>query len=425
MVNNPPFTLAASLVGGANTSASLRNPFPNLPPNSSFPNFAANMLPGPPFTGSSFLGSPNIIDPDFKESTVQQYGLDLQYQRRSYLFSIAYAGAKGTHLAVGPSNNQPLLASPSNPVNGLATNSVVNAVERVPFVGLSPLVFRLQSSGNSIYNSLQATLKKDVSHGFQFLAAYTFSKSIDDAGDSLGIPIYGGFGVPILGELVYNDQNNVAGQRGVSDFDRTHRLVISGTWNVPGPEHVTSATLRTLGSGWSTSGIVTLQSGLPFSIQDSAAGTLFGPATLFTTGSLAPGATLDDSGRSGSVSSRVNEFFNTKVFVPAPCIPDGGVIDGTYPVSGGSPTCGGTIFGNLGRNILRGPDQRVGDIAFIKSTPVTEHINLIFRWEIFNALNRANFANPSNDVSTPSTFGVISALTVNPRIMQYALKLEF
>lgn len=425
MVNNPPFTLAASLVGGANTSASLQNPFPNLPPNSSFPNFAANMLPGPPFTGSSFLGSPNIIDPDFKESTVQQYGLDLQYQRRSYLFSIAYAGAKGTHLAVGPSNNQPLLASPSNPVNGLTTNSVVNAVERVPFVGLSPLVFRLKSSGNSIYNSLQATLKKDVSHGFQFLAAYTFSKSIDDAGDSLGIPIYGGFGVPILGELVYNDQNNVAGQRGVSDFDRTHRLVISGTWNLPGPEHATSATLRTLGSGWSTSGIVTLQSGLPFSIQDSAAGTLFGPATLFTTGNLAPGATLDDSSRSGRVSSRVNEFFNTKAFIPVPCIPDGGVIDGTYPVSGGSPTCGGTIFGNLGRNILRGPDQRVGDIALIKSTPLGEHIDLIFRWEIFNALNRANFANPSNDVSTPSTFGVISALTVNPRIMQYALKLEF
>ena len=425
MVNNPPFTLAASLVGGANTAASLQNPFPNLPPNSSFPNFAANMLPGPPFTGSSFLGSPNIIDPDFKESTVQQYGLDLQYQRRSYLFSIAYAGAKGTHLAVGPSNNQPLLASPSNPVNGITTNSVVNAAERVPFVGLSPLVFRLKSSGNSIYDSLQATLKKDVSHGFQFLAAYTFSKSIDDAGDSLGIPIYGGFGVPILGELVYNDQNNVAGQRGVSDFDRKHRLVISGTWKVPGPEHATSATLRKLGSGWSTSGIVTLQSGLPFSIQDSAAGTLFGPATLFTTGSLAPGATLDDSGRSGSVSSRVNEFFNTKAFIPAPCIPDGGVIDGRYPVSGGSPTCGGTIFGNLGRNVLRGPDQRVGDIAFIKNTPLTEHTNLIFRWEIFNALNRANFANPSSDVSTPSTFGVISGLTVNPRIMQYALKLQF
>ncbi len=259
-----------------------------------------------------------------------------------------------------------------------------------------------------------------MTHGLQFLAAYTFSKSIDDAGDSLGAAIGGGFGIPILGQLVYNDQNNVAGQRGVSDFDRTHRLVISGTWNAPGPEHATSAVVQKLGNGWSISGIVTLQSGLPFSILDSAAGTLFGPATIYTTADLAPGATLGDAGRSGSVSSRVNEFFNPKAFIPAPFVPDGGLIDGKYPVSGG-----GTIFGNLGRNILRGPDQRVGDIAVIKTTPLTERVDLIFRWEVFNVLNRPNFANPSNDVSTPSTFGVISALTVNPRIIQYALKLEF
>jgi hypothetical protein len=136
---------------------------------------------------------------------------------------------------------------------------------------------------------------------------------------------------------------------------------------------------------------------------------------------LAPGATLADAGRSGSVSSRVNEFFNTSAFVPAPSIPSGGLIDGKYPVSGG----GGAVFGNLGRNILRGPDQRDFDIAAIKTTPLTDRVKLIFRWEIFNLLNRPNFAKPSNDVSTPSTFGVISALTVNPRIMQYALKLEF
>jgi hypothetical protein len=255
---------------------------------------------------------------------------------------------------------------------------------------------------------------------FNSLLPTRFPKSIDDAGDSLGAAIGGSFGLPITGLVVYNDQNNVAAQRGVSDFDRTHRLVINGTWNVPGPEHATSATIRKLGDGWSISGIATLQSGLPFSIMDSAAGTLFGPATIYTTGSLAPGATLADAGRSGSVSSRVNEFFNTKAFVPAPFVTDGGLIDGKYPVSGG-----GTIFGNLGRNILRGPDQQDFDIALIKVTPLRDRVRLIFRWEIFNMLNRPNFANPSNDVSTPSTFGVISALTVNPRIMQYALKVEF
>jgi Carboxypeptidase regulatory-like domain/TonB-dependent Receptor Plug Domain len=413
---NPPFALNASLNGAANATASLQNPFPNLPPSSSFPNFAGNMLPGPPFSGSSFLRTPDTIDPDFKESTVQHFGLDLQYQHKSYVFSIAYAGAKGTHLALGRSNNQPRLASPSGPLNGLTANSVANAAERVPFLGLSPLLFRVESSGNSIYNSLQATLKKVMSHRFQFLAAYTFAKSIDDAGDSLGAAIGGTFGIPVFGQVVYNDQKFVAAQRGVSDFDRTHRLVISGTWNLPDPEHARGASIRKLGGGWSISGIATVQSGLPFSILDSAAGTLFGPATLYTTGS----ATLADAGRSGNVSSRVNEFFNTKAFVPAPFVPDGGLIDGKYPVSGG-----GTIFGNLGRNILRGPDQQDFDIAVTKTTPLAERVELIFRWEVFNLLNRPNFANPSNDVSTRSTFGTIGALTVNPRIMQYALKLQF
>jgi hypothetical protein len=417
---DPPFALDVSLSGGSNAAASLQNPFPVLPPNSSFPNFSTTMLPGPPFTGNSFLRTPGYTDADFLESTVQHWGLDLQHQYQSLVFSIAYAGAKGTHLALGRSNNQPYLASPSHPINGLAINSVDNAPERVPFVGLSPLVFRLESSGNSNYDSLQRTVKKDMTHGLQLLAAYTFSKSIDDAGDGLGAAIGGSFGRPILGQLVYNDQNDDAAQRGVSDFDRTHRFVASGTWDLPSPQRATSAAVQKLENGWSISGIVTLQSGLPFSILDSNAGTLFGPATLYTTGNLAPGATLENAGRGGSVSSRVNEFFNTKAFVPAPFIPDGGLIDGQYPVSEG-----GTIFGSLGRNILRGPDQRVADMAAIKVTPITERIRLVFRWELFNVLNRANFANPSNDVSTPSTFGVISALTVNPRIMQYAVKLEF
>src|SRR6201993_4180150 len=199
---NPPFTLFAVLTGGANAAASLQNPFPSLPPNSSFPNFVANMLPGPPFTGNRFLRTATITDPDFKESTVQHFGLDLQYQRKSCVFSIAYAVFCLKNLALGRGKNQPALASPANPVNGLTTNSVDNATERVPFVGLSPLEFRLESSGNLISNTLQATLKKDMTHGFQILAAYTFSKSIDDAGDSLGAAIGGGFGIPFLGHFV-------------------------------------------------------------------------------------------------------------------------------------------------------------------------------------------------------------------------------
>ena len=140
------------------------------------PELRGATLPGPPYIGDRTPQPGNIIDPDFKDATIQQYGLEIQYQRDSYLFSLAYAGARGTHLAVSRSNNQPALATPTNPVNGLTTNSVANAAERVPFPGLAPLLFRVESTGTSDYNSLQATINKRLSHGLQFLAAYTLSK---------------------------------------------------------------------------------------------------------------------------------------------------------------------------------------------------------------------------------------------------------
>jgi Carboxypeptidase regulatory-like domain/TonB-dependent Receptor Plug Domain len=418
---NSPFQVTKNLIGAANAASSFQHPFPILPPASSFPNFAGATLPGPPYTGDRTPQPGYLIDPDFKDASIQQYGLEIQYQRDSYLFSAAYAGARGSHLAVSRSNNQPSLAAPTIPVNGVTTNSVANAAERVPFLGLAPLLFRVESAGTSDYNSLQTTIDKRLSHGLQFLAAYTLSKATDTAGDSLGSPARGFVGAPIVGELVFNDQNKpLAAQRGPSDFDRRHRFVFSGTWALTEPADHHHLSFRKFAEGWTISGVMTLQSGLPFSILDSAAGTLFGPATLFTSGSLAPGATLDDAPRRGSVSNRLNQFFNTSVFVPAPFIPDGGLIDGRFPVSGG-----GTIFGNLGRNILRGPGQRNVDVALIKRTRVGQRSAIVCRWEVFNVFNWPNFANPSSDVSSPRTFGTISAMSVNPRIMQFALKLEF
>src|SRR5215813_9948688 len=166
---SPPFQFVKTLIGAANATSSLQYPFAILPPASSFPNFIGAMLPGQPYTGDRTPLTPAIIDPDFKEATVQHYGLEIQYQRNNYLFSVAYAGAKGTHLAVSRSNNQPALASPANSVNGLTTNSVANAPERVPFLGISPLVFLVESSGDASYNSLQASIHKLLSHHIQVL----------------------------------------------------------------------------------------------------------------------------------------------------------------------------------------------------------------------------------------------------------------
>jgi hypothetical protein len=421
LIFNPPFTFAVSLVGALNNQATLQMPFPALPPNSSFPNFISTQLPGSPFGPGAILQTQTPTDPNFKESTVQQYTLELQQSYKTWVFSAGYAGAQGRHLVFGQSNNQAILASPANPVNGITTNSVANAAERVPFLGLSPLQFRVVSGGNSDYNALLATVKKSMSHGVQLLAAYTYGKSIDDAGDNLGSAVFGGFGVPIVGQMIYNNQDDPRAQRGLSDFDRRHRFVTSYIWSIPGPQDVSNSVLRKLVKGWSISGVVTLQSGLPFSIFDSGGGALFGAPSLFFTGSLAPGETLADGVGHGPVTNRLNNYFNASAFSFAPFAADGSLVDGQFPVSGG----GGSLFGTLGRNILRGPKQTDVDFAFIKQTPITERVSLIFRWEIFNAFNSPSFANPTSDIEAGRAFGVISGLTVNPRIMQFALKLEF
>ena len=169
---NPPFALDVALNGGANATASLENPFPNLPPNSSFPNFVGNMLPSPPFTGNRFLRTPRSLPililrsrPSSNMTSICSISTGATFSPSHMLGRRArislWGGATISHLS-------PVLL---NPVNGLTTNSVANADERVPFVGLSPVVARLESGGNSIYNSLQATLKKDLSHGFQFLGS--------------------------------------------------------------------------------------------------------------------------------------------------------------------------------------------------------------------------------------------------------------
>ena len=90
-VFEPPFTFSRSLIGGANSAASLQSPFPVLPPSSSFPNFIGDMLFGPPYAGDRTTATATVVDPDFKESTVQQYGFDIQYQHKTYLLSLGSA----------------------------------------------------------------------------------------------------------------------------------------------------------------------------------------------------------------------------------------------------------------------------------------------------------------------------------------------
>ena len=145
--------------------------------------------------------------------------------------------------------------------------------------------------------------------------------------------------------------------------------------------------------------MVVAQSGTPISILDTSGAALYGTAN--SRASWAPGATVATAQLSGRTQARLNQYFNTAAFVRS-----------------------GNLFGDSGRNILRGPSQRNTDLSINKNIAITERVKLEWRSEFFNILNITNFANPGGSI-TAASYGVIRNTTGNPRVIQMALKLGF
>jgi hypothetical protein len=213
--------------------------------------------------------------------------------------------------------------------------------------------------------------------------------------------------VPNSGFVVQGDQRNLRANRALSDFDRTHRFSLSYSWQLPG-----FAAQSRWKQGWQLAGFVQAQSGAPFSIfypepeantpaALAALGT--GSGGLFRLGfgrpNLAPGATLADLRRKGPDPTMA--YFNAAAL--------------SSPYGG---------FGNLGRNVLRGPRQVRFDVALSKETRISERAVVEFRWEAFNVFNHVNFALPSGDLSD-SEFNTITNTIGGPRMMQFGARVRF
>jgi hypothetical protein len=388
-VGQPPFALTQSLIGSLNSAATLQEPFaPPLPPNSAYPIF----IPRTP-DSALFLAS---ISRSIRSPYTQQYNLNIQTElAHDFLWQIGYVGSKTTHLSGCMQFNQAQLATPENPVNGQTTTTNENVAQRVPFQGVAGGSYMCQTTFSANYNSLQTSLTKRLSHGLDFLTSYTYSKTLDNTSGTGGIS---SLELDFLG----NDQTNPRSSYGVSDFDRKHRFVTSFLYQVPnlqaGPEFI-----RPIFSHWQFSGVMVLQTGLPITVIDSLAGSVYGNLVGFSRAEC----TGLNPASSGSVTSRLNGYFNPAAFAPPPAIGDG------------------TGFGNCGVGILRGPSQRNLDLGILRSFPIRERITLDFRTEVFNFTNTPKFAQPVNDFSAGQAFGVITSTSGNPRIIQFALKLLF
>jgi len=260
----PLFTAAPFAQGFTNTDSSngqsdLEKPFPTTTLG-----FVAR-------TPTSQL-SDRIAGPEYKIPRLQQWNLSIQTTLpRAFTLDVGYVGSYGDRLLVGLGLNQPLLASPTNPVNcgytGVAadcitTNTAVNAALRVPFLGETPSALTdSEFTGESWYHGLQATLRKQLSHSLSFQSAYTLSKAMNN-------------------NSIYNDLNYLPRNWARATFDRTHRIVTNFDYQFPSSVHGKGAAGKLL-NGWSTAGIVIVQSGLPLTLTDPAGGGVYGEASPY------------------------------------------------------------------------------------------------------------------------------------------------
>jgi hypothetical protein len=247
-------------------------------------------------------------------------------------------------------------------------------------------IFAEDTIANSNYNALEAMLEKRFSHGLQFQASYTFSRSIDDGST--------------FEETL--DPFNYRASRGLSLFNSTQRFVISYDWQLPIPKH--QGFMGKLVNDWAVSGITQFQTGFPIRLNTQDDTELI--ASLFFTGTeapqrVAPFQTLNPKQPLGTLGT--GYWFNPSDFQDPPL--------GQFNV--------GTQ-----RSICCGPGLQEWDFAVHKKIPLTERTYLQFRGEIFNVFNHTNFYNPDGSFSDGPLFGRITQAQ-DPRLVQFALKLFF
>jgi Carboxypeptidase regulatory-like domain len=267
-------------------------------------------------------------------------------------------------------------------------------------------IFAQDTIANSAYNSLQASLDKRFAHGLQFTAAYTFSKSFDEASSFEGILN------PIDPRI----------SRSLSVFDARHRIVFSYYWELPF-QHYNGAKGKLL-NGWAVSGITTFQTGFPIRITSAADNELMYSFDFELPGEPAQIAPFHTQ----KAQSHGNYFFDPNSFTEnATVVPTAtnGITDCSAGAVFGCYDPG--LFGTLGtakRTICCGPHISQSDFAILKTISLTETKHIDFRAEFFNIFNHTQFFNPDGNTTDGSQFGQVTQAR-DPRELQFALKFFF
>ena len=263
-------------------------------------------------------------------------------------------------------------------------------------------IFAQDTIANSNYNSFQVNLEKRFSHGLQLQAAYTFSKSIDQASSF---------------EDILNPFNPRR-TRSLSLFDARNRFVLSYVYEFPIPKY--SGAKGKVLNGWGVSGITQFQTGFPIHLQSFDDNELTSSIDFSSAGvpdQIAHFRKVDPRSNPNNYGFDQNSFTsNASDSSQPPC--SAGAVFNCYDPS---------LFGRYGtapRTICCGPGLNNWDMSVLKNTQLTERMRMEFRWDIFNVWNHTRFFNPDGNVTDGSDFGRVKR-AADPRLMQFALKLYF
>ena len=303
-------------------------------------------------------------------SYVQQWNLQVQRQLNTdSVLSVGYVGTKGSKLTTYYNLNRQFY-------------NAVGGTRRFPILGN---VNVQDTNGNSIYHSLQTQLERRLTKGWQFLASYTWSHTIDDSAGAFD------------NQFNRVDPNNLRLERGNSSLDVRHRFVLSSLYELPFGRG------RAFGSdmpkpvdailgGWQINGILTLQTGTPFDLVD-------------------PGnpETRPDILRDPEIFGDADSYFDTTAFARVPTNASGVKL---------RP-------GTAARNLLFGPGTKQLDFSIFKDFVITEGIKTQFRTEVFNITNTPQLSQPNTDIGSGDFGHIRSTRLGTNRQIQFALRVVF
>jgi hypothetical protein len=341
--------------------------------------------------------------------------LNIQWQPRHDLaIEIGYVGNFGRHEVVPLPFNQAQIASKANPIRpgtpyeqdytygySIITDPTTyqpallpdgtpyqqnfeggNVDLRVPYIGYSSESESYTAAGISAYNALQTHVEKRMSHGLQVGFSYTYSHATDEQ-SAMG--------------LFYNGNNalNLRSGYGLSDYDRTHVINFTYTYELP---KFFSATSRKgmAADGWAVSGLTVLQSGQPYSVIDysGAVGSIYYGVNDGITNPVVPLSGCTPKQAVTGASGVNLPALNANCF-GIPLLPENG-LNGAIPSNDPYET---NFIDHGQRNIFRQPWQKRADMSIVKATQITERYSLKYMFKVFNLTNTTSFDIPINDIS--------------------------